>query len=55
MKKIYTLPELEKIVCHEKDILTWSFILDETNRENVANGDPWAPQSAEIAIGHQEG
>lgn len=53
MKKTYTLPEAKKLNVEQNDILTLSFIFDETNRENVVK-DPFAPPVSQTVYNHQE-
>lgn len=49
MKKTYMLPELEIVIASEIDTFSLSFIIDETNRENVVK-DPFAPMSTQITM-----
>ena len=53
MKKIYTLPQADKIQCEQEDVLTISLFVDTEKRESVVR-DPFAPQATTIAMGHQE-
>lgn len=53
MKKTYSLPEMNICQTAEADILTLSYIQDETNRENIVI-DPFAPRAAgDIVLNHQ--
>ena len=45
MKKLYTLPKMEKLAISQEDILTLSYIFDEKNHENIVR-DPFAPAVA---------
>ena len=45
MKKTYLLPEMTVLKGAHEDVLTLSFIQDETNRENIVI-DPVAPRAS---------
>lgn len=53
MKKTYTLPEAETLNGEKADILTLSFVFDETNHENIVK-DPFAPPVSQTVFNHQE-
>ena len=49
MKKLYTLPKMEKLTISQTDILTLSYIYDGKNHENIVR-DPFAPAVAKATM-----
>ena len=54
MKRTYLLPELTVLWGSKDDVLTMSYIYDETNRDNIVV-DPFAQRASavEVASNHQ--
>ena len=55
MRKTYLLPEMTVLKGAHEDILTISYIYDESNRENIVV-DPFSPRATagDVALSHQD-